>query len=300
MDLLAWEISDQGRHRALGAPRGTHRRPREGDRPHHRHEALHARRRDHPRSLRGRVGGQLGLRPDDARRSSTGWRRSSSRSWCPSSSIFVVKDGVEVGFLLALPDLNEIIRHLNGRLFPFGFLKLIRNRRKVSKARILAMGIRREMQGRGLDAFLYHAITTERPRDGDPPGRAVLGARDEHRDEQHVPARRVPALADVSRSTNGPCETPPRPGVLDGARVDRDRRSSCMRPTRMAPSRSTTAPGMGTTQSVTRPTRSSPTTRSSTSSSPASPRSSGPRASQGPGTSRCGSSPASAARSWSG
>ena len=84
----------------------------------------------------------------------------------PELVIFVVKDGVEVGFLLALPDLNEIIRHLNGRLFPFGFLKLIRNRRKVSKARILAMGITRELQGRGLDAFLYHAITTNGPAMG--------------------------------------------------------------------------------------------------------------------------------------
>lgn len=77
----------------------------------------------------------------------------------PELAIFVVKDGVEVGFLLAMPDLNEIIGRLNGRLYPFGFLKLIRGRRRVSKARIIAMGIRRDMQGRGIDALLYHAIT---------------------------------------------------------------------------------------------------------------------------------------------
>jgi ribosomal protein S18 acetylase RimI-like enzyme len=78
----------------------------------------------------------------------------------PEMIIFVVKDGVDVGFLLALPDLNQIIKHLHGRLFPFGFLKLLRNRRKVTKARILAMGVAREFQGRGLDVFLYHAIVT--------------------------------------------------------------------------------------------------------------------------------------------
>jgi GNAT superfamily N-acetyltransferase len=84
----------------------------------------------------------------------------------PELIIFVVKDGLEVGFLLALPDLNEIIKDLHGRLFPFGFLKLTRGRRDVSKARILAMGISREFQGRGLDVFLYNAITKNGPAIG--------------------------------------------------------------------------------------------------------------------------------------
>jgi GNAT superfamily N-acetyltransferase len=72
---------------------------------------------------------------------------------------FVMKDGREIGFLLALPDLNEIIRTLNGRLFPFGFLKLLLRRKSVSRVRILAMGVRREFHGRGVDAMLYDAIT---------------------------------------------------------------------------------------------------------------------------------------------
>jgi GNAT superfamily N-acetyltransferase len=77
----------------------------------------------------------------------------------PELVLFVMKDGREAGFLLAMPDLNQIIRRLHGRLFPFGFLKLVRERRKVSRARIIAMGVRRDMQGRGIDALLYDAIT---------------------------------------------------------------------------------------------------------------------------------------------
>jgi GNAT superfamily N-acetyltransferase len=84
----------------------------------------------------------------------------------PELILFVVKDGLEVGFLLALPDLNQIIRKLKGRLFPFGFLKLIRDRRNVTKARILAMGIADQFKGRGLDVFLYHAITKNGPAIG--------------------------------------------------------------------------------------------------------------------------------------
>lgn len=78
----------------------------------------------------------------------------------PELVLFVVKDGREVGFLLALPDLNEIIRRLSGRLFPTGFLRILRGRRRVSRARILAMGVKKEHQGRGLDALLYHGIST--------------------------------------------------------------------------------------------------------------------------------------------
>jgi hypothetical protein len=77
----------------------------------------------------------------------------------PELILFVMKDGREVGFLLAMPDLNEIIRHLGGRLFPFGFLKLIRGGRRCRRARILAMGIQRDLQGRGLDALLYDTIS---------------------------------------------------------------------------------------------------------------------------------------------
>jgi hypothetical protein len=50
--------------------------------------------------------------------------------------------------IVALPNINEIIRDLNGRLLPFGWLKLLW-RLKVrypTTARVPLMGVRREYQ----------------------------------------------------------------------------------------------------------------------------------------------------------
>src|SRR5262249_6192178 len=38
---------------------------------------------------------------------------------------FAEVNGQTVGFALALPDLNVALKHMGGRLFPFGFLKLL-------------------------------------------------------------------------------------------------------------------------------------------------------------------------------
>lgn len=57
----------------------------------------------------------------------------------------VEQDGEPVGFLICLPNLNEAIRDLGGRLFPFGWAKLLW-RLKVSgvkTARVPLMGVRR-------------------------------------------------------------------------------------------------------------------------------------------------------------
>ena len=58
-------------------------------------------------------------------------------------------DGVAVGFLIALPDINELTRDLGGRLFPFGWAKLLWRLRapKVRRIRVPLMGIRKSLQG---------------------------------------------------------------------------------------------------------------------------------------------------------
>ena len=58
-------------------------------------------------------------------------------------------DGVPVGFLISLPDINELTRDLGGRLFPFGWAKLLWRLRKpkVKTIRVPLMGIRKDLQG---------------------------------------------------------------------------------------------------------------------------------------------------------
>lgn len=64
-------------------------------------------------------------------------------------------NGEPVAFSVALPDYNQILKNMNGNLFPFGFLKILFNRRKITKIRTALMGVKPEYQGKGIDALLH-------------------------------------------------------------------------------------------------------------------------------------------------
>lgn len=64
-------------------------------------------------------------------------------------------DGEPIGFSIALPDLNQALRHLNGRLLPFGLFKLLYYQRKITQIRTALMGILPEYQGKGIDALMH-------------------------------------------------------------------------------------------------------------------------------------------------
>lgn len=58
-------------------------------------------------------------------------------------------DGVPVGFTIAIPDLNELTRDLDGRLFPLGWAKLLWRLRKprVHRVRVPLMGVAKHLHG---------------------------------------------------------------------------------------------------------------------------------------------------------
>ncbi len=75
--------------------------------------------------------------------------------------VYIAERGGEpVGFLLALPELNLILKDLDGRLLPLGWLRLLRARRRLNVLRVLAMGSLKEYQSMGFAAALYHDIVT--------------------------------------------------------------------------------------------------------------------------------------------
>jgi GNAT superfamily N-acetyltransferase len=65
-------------------------------------------------------------------------------------------DGEPVGFSLPLPDMNIAVHHMNGRLFPIGWLKYLWYKRQVDWLRIFALGVIKKYRGRGIDAILYY------------------------------------------------------------------------------------------------------------------------------------------------
>jgi GNAT superfamily N-acetyltransferase len=64
-------------------------------------------------------------------------------------------DGEPVAFSIGLPNINEILKDLNGKLFPFGFIKLLWGKNKIKGLRTALMGVLPEYQGRGIDALLH-------------------------------------------------------------------------------------------------------------------------------------------------
>jgi GNAT superfamily N-acetyltransferase len=65
------------------------------------------------------------------------------------------KDGETVGAALSLPDYNEVLIHLGGRLLPFGWVKALWYRRKIDRVRVFALGVKREWQHTGIAAKFY-------------------------------------------------------------------------------------------------------------------------------------------------
>lgn len=60
-----------------------------------------------------------------------------------------------IGFSIPIPDINVLLRGLNGRLFPFGWLKLLWGVPRLRQYRLWALGVLPEYHGKGVDALLY-------------------------------------------------------------------------------------------------------------------------------------------------
>lgn len=74
-------------------------------------------------------------------------------------AIVVEKDNRIIGFIIAIPNINQALKHVKfGKLFPFGFLKLLWHKRKINNARILILGLLNEYSGIGIDVVLYQKI----------------------------------------------------------------------------------------------------------------------------------------------
>lgn len=67
-------------------------------------------------------------------------------------------DGEPAGFALALPDVNQAIRHARGRLWPLGLVKILWHMRKIRRIRIITLGLKPEHRRTGLDGLFYRQI----------------------------------------------------------------------------------------------------------------------------------------------
>lgn len=63
--------------------------------------------------------------------------------------------GEVVGAALTLPDFNQVLAKMNGRLLPFGWITALRERKKIDSVRVFALGVKPEYQHTGVAARFY-------------------------------------------------------------------------------------------------------------------------------------------------
>ena len=69
---------------------------------------------------------------------------------------FALVDGVVAGFILTLPDLNQVFKEIpSGTLSPMAIYKILTAKKRMNRVRVITMGIKKEFRKIGLETLLY-------------------------------------------------------------------------------------------------------------------------------------------------
>ncbi|MEX1308065.1 MAG: GNAT family N-acetyltransferase [Eubacteriales bacterium] len=71
-------------------------------------------------------------------------------------AVWIVEDrGTPVGFCLGFPDINIVLKEIEGKLLPFGWIKLLQAKKKLRDYRLFGLAVHPDWHGKGLDALMY-------------------------------------------------------------------------------------------------------------------------------------------------
>jgi len=76
----------------------------------------------------------------------------------PELSLIAEADGEAIACFVSIPDLNQVIRPLNGRLTPWGLLSSTVRRRRIDTVRVALLGVKKRYRGLGIDLKLLMEI----------------------------------------------------------------------------------------------------------------------------------------------
>jgi len=68
-------------------------------------------------------------------------------------------DGKLVAFAVTMPSFSKALQKANGKLFPFGFLHLLKAKKKNKRAAFYLIGIQPKLQGKGVTAMMFRNVT---------------------------------------------------------------------------------------------------------------------------------------------
>jgi hypothetical protein len=66
-----------------------------------------------------------------------------------------VDTGESVGVAITVPDINQVLRRMGGRILPFGWFHFLRRRKIIDRVRVGFLGVKRDYQHTGVAAGLY-------------------------------------------------------------------------------------------------------------------------------------------------
>lgn len=84
----------------------------------------------------------------------------------PDLVIFAEDKEKAVGFAFGLPNYNELLKKLNGRLTPWGLFYFLKNRKKIKGIRAIVFGVLKEYRMTGLSYLLYDQLEKNALRKG--------------------------------------------------------------------------------------------------------------------------------------
>ena len=73
----------------------------------------------------------------------------------PDLVLFAYWGEEPVGFAVSLPDYNEVLKHLNGKIGILGALKFLYYSKKINKIRVMLLGVKHAFQKKGVEGLLY-------------------------------------------------------------------------------------------------------------------------------------------------
>ncbi len=74
----------------------------------------------------------------------------------PELVLFAEVNGEPVGVSVTLPDFNQVLKRLNGKLGPIGILKFLYYKKKITGLRALVFGLKKEYRRTGINTVLYY------------------------------------------------------------------------------------------------------------------------------------------------
>lgn len=121
----------------------------------------HMRRRDMENEVRtfmeiynqawGRNWGFVPITEDEVRFQAKNLKPVLDEDW----AMIAERDGEPVGAALTLPDINQVLARMKGRIFPFGWWYYLNRKRYITRLRVFALGVLPEHQHAGVAAALY-------------------------------------------------------------------------------------------------------------------------------------------------